>query len=77
MIKHIPYILLIFTGLLLSCSDDFTSDLDPEKLSREEKLWLADDDGNGVADSIHKYSKDCELTIEECLELAYKEKEKE
>ena len=62
------------SAFILTCTDDFSSSLNPGSLSGEDSLWLADSDGDGRADSIQLYAPDCDLPVEECLELARDEK---
>ncbi|MDB5050081.1 MAG: hypothetical protein JWO30_3152 [Fibrobacteres bacterium] len=56
--------------ILVSCRRDFDSPYMPGSPGYAGDDWTQDKDGNGVADSIEKYSPACKLPPDQCLENA-------
>lgn len=56
--------------LLASCERDFQSPFDPNSPDYIGDDWSKDGDGDGVADSVHKYYPSCSLPPRECVAAA-------
>jgi uncharacterized protein YjdB len=57
-------------AILISCRRDFDSPYMPGSPGYAGDDWTRDEDGNGVADSLDKYSPSCKQSPKACLENA-------
>lgn len=62
--------LLAAASAFVACRHDFDSPYIPGSSGYAGDDWTRDDDGNGVADSLDKYSPECALPPRQCLENA-------
>ncbi len=63
-------LLVLILGFCLSCHRDFESPYFPGSQSFVGDAWARDNDHDGVADSVNKYSPNCILSAKQCFDQA-------
>ncbi len=72
---HVCCLMIAGFCIFFSCGRDFNSPVDPTRIDSDDSTWLADNNKDGIADSIQTYAPNCNLELTECLQLARENRE--